>query len=99
MVAKKKGLWSMKRGRTAIEEKSEMFDGRESGQFSVKSGIASFCCGNLFWEKGNWFKEPFVFCWRTALTWELKASVAREREAGDQDVSKGTAVAKEDLAF
>jgi hypothetical protein len=31
--------------RTTFEEKSEMFDGKEGGQeFSVKSGIAGFCC-------------------------------------------------------
>ncbi len=40
--------------RTTFEEKSEMFDGKESGQeFSVKSGIAGFCRRKFFGEKGK----------------------------------------------
>ena len=40
--------------RTTFEEKSEMFDGKEGGQeFSVKSGIAGFCCRQFFGEKGK----------------------------------------------
>jgi hypothetical protein len=58
-----KGFVVGERGkRMAFEEKSEMFDGRESGQeFSVKSRIKGFCCGKLL-EKKERGCQPFVFC-------------------------------------
>ncbi len=84
----------------AFKEKSEMFDGKESGQeFSVKSGIAGFFCGGFLEKKERGCQEPFGFCWRTAPTWEFEASVARGREAVGSGCFKGTAVAKEDFAF
>jgi len=45
---------SEKGERTTFEEKSKMFDGKESGQkFSVKSGIAGFCGRKFVGEKGQ----------------------------------------------
>jgi hypothetical protein len=76
----------------AFKEKSEMFDGKESGQeFSVKSGIS--VAGFFLEKKERGCQEPFGFCWRTAPTWEFEASVARERRAVGSGCFKGTAVA------
>ena len=63
LMAAKRGFVVCEKGeRTTFEEKSEMFDRKESGQeFSVKSGIAGFCGGKFFGEKGKGLPRTICF--------------------------------------